>query len=252
MPKQQAFHSINQNYLRMKKFLLFSVLLSFIFFSCKKEDPPVVYYSYGQLTSVDGVAKIVTDKNNTLTVKNSLLSSYDNKRVYVEYNILKNAEPNFDIELYWIDSILTKNIIDTAGLTQTEQDSIGNANIYNISAQFSGKYLMTKFAYTRYDYTTRHFVNAVGFKSKTGDTVHITLRHNDYTANNNAPYYRTYSRGFINLEIDSWVPSGRNQVEVFLYDSKDGKSVFFGNGIYKRSYTAPLTFSASKEDLGSY
>lgn len=247
----------------MKKFVLFSnvVIWSFIsLLSCSKKDSNSypeserVYYSYGTLTTDNGV-KVMTDKGNTLNITDNFFdyTRYNNKRVILTYSILSSVETVFQVKTYTIDSILTKSILNNETLTPKQQDSLGNSPIWVRYARFSGKYLMIEFNYKKRDYTTVHFINAVydPTKSVTGDTLHVIMRHNDYGSDSGS-FYPGLAGGFIHFNIDERVPTDKDKLTIKIYNydnSKPEETSLIGT--YKRNTVETSQFESS-EKVGTY
>ena len=154
----------------MKKFLLWSSLLSLVFLlpACEDDDDS---YSLGKYWVTTGTVStygtkpyvITTDNGDVLYPSSSSIpwfNVYDGMRVWVNYTILGDTNGREDID-YWvkindISEILTKGIFM---LTPEKEDSIGHDPVEIRDYWFTGDYLTIIFRYGGGG--TIHFINLV-------------------------------------------------------------------------------------------
>lgn len=204
---------------KLFKFLVFVTITSFSFVSCLKDDGYVEKpMAYGVVEGVQsqGNFSIVTDLGNVLNVKENAdpsVSVEDGMRVVVKFSILSQKDAaHYDVKVYAMGKLLTKEPVRLSELTEEEQKEIGDDPIEVWDAWFGGKYLNINFMIYRSDPELAHFINlVVDERHSSEDEVIVTLRHNAF---GDQPMARVVSP--VSFDLSELVPEGKEEIKVTL------------------------------------
>ncbi len=175
----------------MKK-LLFGALALFLaacFVSCKDNDNPKYYYSYGTVVEPDaagGDLRIRKDAGRYLTVEGWTGGLETGDRVIVVYEVKGKLVEGGDntVKLASIYHVLTKDPVKWSMLADDDEENgkLGNDGLVDISAWFGGEYLNVDFrTYFAHNSSIRHFINLTADDVEfDGETLTVKLRHNAY------------------------------------------------------------------------
>ena len=195
------------------------VLSVFLFFSCT-DIGDENYVSFGVIQNVTSNKEyeIRTDKGNTLIVTKSLTNQAieENKRVYVNFEILSDKDKNKNIYEVCVNvfyDILSKPIVKESFILEDEdvrRDSIGNDPFNFVNAQFGGDFINIKFEmWSSRNSDKKHMVNLVYDDLRAdSDTIYLRLYHNAYgeVPNKNSHLYRGIGR--CSFKISDLIPEG--------------------------------------------
>lgn len=169
----------------MKKLVIVVVLILTIITACNKDDQLPQWTGIGTIEKLDANLDeftIVLDGGERLipnkTVTNNGLD--DGQRVLAQYSITNElGNDSYEIDLYEIQSILTKDIIQ---LTEAINDSIGNDPVFldESNIWISGSYL--NFVISYYGSSGQHRINLVKLYEDThteSGRLILEFRHND-------------------------------------------------------------------------
>lgn len=201
----------------MRNLIFVSLILMAALVACDEDNEEVIYINAGTIEKTDvSDFDIIVNLDNGKTL--NPIKIYDNNnvengdRVLVEYSIIKKTDDTtYDVNIYDINDILTKNIIQ---LTEKNKDSIGNDPVYSHTdgIWISNKHLNIVFDY--YGYTETHFINLVrpiGETHNNKDQLILEFRHN---ANNDYPYHLL--RGIVSFALDSLRVNDEDSVDFIV------------------------------------
>lgn len=180
----------------------------------------------------DGVS-LVVERNSALDIKPVL-----DQRVLIRYSVLSKAEDgSCRIHLNGYYDLLSKPVIRQSFIdlsSKIREDSVGHDPISIGSASFSGDYLNIVFVVKCDGSSTRHLINLVLDDSKPlGDTLRLTMRHNDFTENNGVLTNESAARASFKLTD---LMEGKESMKVRLswkwYDSVGAVKDFYATGTF--------------------
>lgn len=197
-------------------FLLFLVL--FFISSCAKYiDADNSYLSYGMVKKDGANWFIKSDNGNRLNVVQNDAKDFsfsDDLRVIANYGVIGNpVDTNFDIHLYAISSVMTKQPLTLSTLSEEQLTEIGNDPIDLMESWYgASKYLNTTFEFLSGSQETIHYINLLyDDVSSSSDTLVFEFRHN---ANSDITFYNTL--GLASFPISDLIPEGKTEMKIHL------------------------------------
>ena len=167
--------------------------------------------SYGMFDKDNNT--INTDEGKVLHLSPYNLKIADNKRVVAAYFIESSNLDGYRVNLYAIDTILTKNPVHSTYLTAKDEDNLGYLPVNMIKAWFScNEYLNVEFDFLRGHPNIAHYINLwVDDEASTCDRKVVVLRHNNYSD----PEY-TWVSARTSFKIDTLIPEDRDSIKIVL------------------------------------
>lgn len=225
--------------------LIFVLALSFMLFSCKKDEPETYWYSYGTYVETEASSYgFVIDLDNGYRlipegVGNIESDVKDSSRIVVVYAIVSETDSTVNARTSDIYSILTKGIVQ---LTEENKDSMGTDGIIVNSSNiwFSKNHLNVEFGY--YGYTKTHFINLVkpiGAQEDTEGNQILEFKHN---ANNDLLY--NWYTGMVSFDMWSLYEEGMDSLPFVFKSVAYDSSEFSWKGTYYFNSERPLTKNA--------
>lgn len=220
-----------------------------VFVACNEDDDvPQTWLSLGEVQA-NGESPdddvIVLDNGKIITPTNGIPSYTDGERVAVSYSYVSDIAYEatmHDADIYYIDDVLTKDIID---LTIENEDEMGNDRIHIceddiwIASNYLNIY-MTYYGSGKFS----HFVNMVlpyeNAITEDGRTV-LEFKHNAY---NDTPYFMFAS--IVSFDMESLRGDDDKIDFVVRVDNYDGH-VFEWEGSYV--FGAPETSSVNLSNM---
>jgi hypothetical protein len=170
--------------------LILIVAISLFATNCAKEDDAYFPYSaIGMLHITTDSTILLSDDNERLLIKNSIISDFkDNDRVVIQFNETEETLPqgiNRVIEVGEVIKVLTKPIFV---LQSQFIDSIGDDEL-TINSLWVGKnYLNLNFTY--YGGFQDHYINLTRQPGDIPtDTVELAIKHNNNEDSGNSGFY---------------------------------------------------------------
>ena len=204
----------------MKAYLirpLFLLIILIAVQSCLDKDDND-YYAWNDLLVSYGVFDkdnntISTDEGRVLNFPSSGLKIADNKRVVVAYSIESSSLSGYNVNLYAIDTVLTKRPVHSTCLNNDEKRSLGNSPVNMIKAWFSrNEYLNVEFDFLRAHPNIAHYINLyVDEEASTEERKVLVFRHNNYSD----PEY-TWASARASFKIDYLIPRCRDSIKIVL------------------------------------
>ncbi|MBU1014306.1 MAG: NigD-like N-terminal domain-containing protein [Bacteroidetes bacterium] len=198
----------------MKKLVLAVVIILFILPACNKNDKFPQWSGIGTIEKLIASADefvIILDGGQKL-VPNKVIVNNDYKngdRIFVKYSITKTVDANnYEVDLYDIDRILTKNIIQ---LTANINDSIGNDPVYmnKENIWISNNYINFIFSY--YGAYKIHLINLVKLYENThtaNGRLILEFRHNSHS-----DYSNYLMNGVVSFNLESLKETNLDSVQ---------------------------------------
>lgn len=165
----------------MRKILCF-ITICLALNACKKDD--TLYYGNMTMGNIKGET-IVSDQGNVFTIVNTDidLSKFEYGRVMIGCDVLRETSENhYDINLWGIASVLTKEAIKSSIITVPESEYNVNDPINIREIWYSGGYInmMIEFL-AKSDSDTKHLISLIHDDSVTEEGRYtFTLRHNAF------------------------------------------------------------------------
>jgi len=217
----------------MKKLVLAVVIILFILPACNKDDKFAQWSGVGTIekliaTSDDFV--IVLDGGERLVPNKIIVNNdYENgDRIFVKYSITKTVDANnYEVDLYDIDRILTKDIIQ---LTASINDSIGNDPVYmnEQNIWISNNYINFIFSY--YGAYKIHHLNLVKLYANThtedGKLI-LEFRHNAHN-----DYSNYLMNGIVSFNLESLKETDMDSVQFVVRVKEYNESSIEWEGSY--------------------
>ncbi|MDR2037666.1 MAG: NigD-like protein [Bacteroidales bacterium] len=206
------------------KLLLLPAIISLFAVACNDDDddPDTMYISIATVENPENKStfffKLDQSQGRMLTAE-TLLPNYrpkDGQRIVATYSLLSDksseGEYDYDVRLYRVYSILTKEIFE---ITPETQDSIGNDKIGINDIWISADYVNVEFMYRGFN--KAHFINLVSDDSEVYDDgkIHLEFRHN---ANDDSPLQNKW--GLASFDLAPFLEDGSGQL-IFVIHTKE-------------------------------
>ena len=217
----------------MKKLVVAVVLLLTIFLACNKEDKMPEWSAIGTVEKTDEALddfEILLDAGDRLIPNKTIYNNdFENgDRILVYYSIINSlGNDTYDVDLYDIDRILTKDVIQ---LTEAIQDSIGNDPVYinEDNVWISDKYLNFIFSY--YGGYETHYINLVKLYGNThteDGRLILELRHNAHN-----DYAERIFNGVVSFDLESLKEPDLDSLEFLVRVNKYDDDTLEWEGTY--------------------
>ncbi len=198
----------------MKKLIIAVVLLIIILPACNKDDQLQQWRGIGTIEKADNSNDefIINLDGGEKLIPNGVIANntYDNQdRIIVTYAITNELGNNeYEVDLYDIDRILTKDIIQ---LTELNQDTIGNDPVFTNEENIWIKDNYINFIFSYYGGFKTHLINLVKLSENThtddGKLI-LEFRHNDHD-----DYSSSLYNGVVSFDLESLKEDGLETIE---------------------------------------
>lgn len=198
----------------MKKLVVVVVVILTTLLACNKDDKYAQWSGIGTIEKLIATSDefvIVLDGGERLVPNKIIVNNeYENgDRIFVKYSITKTVDANnYEVDLYDIDRILTKDIIQ---LTASINDSIGNDPVYmnEQNIWISNNYINFIFSY--YGAYKIHHVNLVKLYENThteDGRLILEFRHNAHN-----DFSNVLMNGVVSFDLESLKETNMDSVQ---------------------------------------
>jgi hypothetical protein len=217
----------------MKKLVVVVAILLTLLPACNKDD------KFAQWSGIGTIEKLIASSDDFVIVldggqrlvPNKIIvnNDYENgDRIFVKYSITKTVDANnYEVDLYDIDRILTKDIIQ---LTESINDSIGNDPVYmnEENIWISNNYLNFIFSY--YGAYKIHHVNLVKLYENThteDGRLILEFRHNAHN-----DFSNVLLNGVVSFDLESIKETDMDSVQFVVRVKEYNETTVEWEGTY--------------------
>lgn len=189
------------------------LVIPFLFSSCDNDSDPI-YEGYGMVSKIgDKQFSVILDDGNLLYPRESFVnisSLKDSSRLYMQFNIMEEADSCAYVRLTYADQILTKPIL---AYDESILDSLGNAPIKITRSWFAHGFLNFEFMFSgraNLDANHSHMVNLLQCPSENNKLV-FEFRHNDFDDSKDKVYI-----GVVSFSLPKAIEDMKKPVEMII------------------------------------